>query len=541
MARQEVHKEKMAAALGAFLSAPPTNIPLELLEAFGNVVPTTDGILPPRVFFQAVEQSPVAISITDTKANIIYANRAFEQLTGYGQSELIGKNQSILSYKVTPIEVYQDLWGNLLKQKPWNGVLINKRKDGKRYLADLTVAPVLGMESKTSYYLAMHRDVTEVHGLEQQVKNQKVLIESVVDLAPVFIALLNTKGEILLSNQFYDDLAKTLEDEHPERRILTALDEYVDVDLKSAGQSARNFTNNFTNKEIRLKNREEVIWLSCSGVWVDESVFNADEYFDQSRSYCLLLVASDVTQLKQQQEQVRANAMRAMMAEQHLTYGMREALQGAIFQLQGPMNMLSATLAIAQRRDENLDEPLHQALTEVMRTGETVIENLSNALPQEIVEASIPVNMNEVLRECLSICTKELLSQGVQIDLQLSPKLPSIQGRPNQLCSMLKQLIDNAVQAMSDSERRDLRISTYTNDHSVVVSLRDTGVGIDETQRFKIFEPFFSGWQQKGHHSGMGLIIAQEVARSHGGNIEFVQEHKQRQGSLVRLTLPLKQ
>jgi nitrogen fixation negative regulator NifL len=251
-------------------------------------------------------------------------------------------------------------------------------------------------------------------------------------------------------------------------------------------------------------------------------------------------VASDITQLKQQQEQVRTNAMRAMMAEQQLTYGMREALQGAIYQLQAPMNMLSATLAIAQRRDENMDDPLQQALAEVMRTGETVIENLSDALPQEIVEASIPVNMNEVVREALSICTNELLSQGIQIDLQLSPELPSIPGRPNQLCSLLKQLLDNAVQAMSDSECRDLCISTYTNDHSVVVSLRDSGVGVEASQRFKIFEPFFSGWQQKGRHAGMGLTIAQEVARSHGGNIEFVQEHNHRQGSLVRLTLPLK-
>lgn len=535
--RGTAHKEKMAAALGAFLSAPPTEIPMELLEAFGSVVQTSDGILPPRVFFQAVEQSPVAISITDTKANILYANAAFERLTGYSQEELIGQNQSILSYKVTPIEVYQDLWSNLLKQKPWHGVLINKRKDGVRYLADLTVAPVLGVENKTSYYLAMHRDVTDMHELERQVQNQKVLIESVVDVAPVFIALLNIKGEVLLSNQYYDDLAQTLAETKPEQRILAALDDQVETNLKVAAQAAQNFV----NKEIQLRDENEPLWFSCSGVWVDESTYQADEYFQESKSHCLLLVASDITQLKQQQEQLRTNAMRTMMAEQQLTYGMREALQGAIFQLQGPMNMLSATLAIAQRRDENPHDPLLNALAEVMRTGESVIENLNKALPQESKEASIPVNMNEVVREVLSLSTKELLSQGIQIDLQLSPELPYISGRPNQLCSLLKQLVDNAIQAMTDSGRRELRVSTYANEYSVVVSLRDTGIGVEASQRFKIFEPFFSAWSHKGNHSGMGLTIAQEVARSHGGNIELVEEHKQRQGSLVRLSLPLKQ
>jgi len=537
MTLREVHKEKMAAALGAFLSAPHTEMTAELLEAFGEVVITNDGILPPRVFSQAVEQSSVAISITDTSARILYTNAAFERLTGYAQAELIGQNQSILSYKVTPPEVYQALWGSLLKQQPWNGVLINKRKDGKRYLADLTVAPVLGVENKTSYYLAMHRDVTEMHELEQQVKNQKILIESVVDIAPVFITLMSVKGDVLLSNQSYHKLAEELGDAHPEQRLLSALEDETGFSLDFASKTSENFM----NKEIRIDNGENVYWFSCSGVWLNESVFKADEYFQDAKSKCLLLVASDISQLKQQQEKIRTTAMRAMMAEQQLAHGMREALQGAIYQLQAPINMLSATLALAQKRDENMDGTLYNALTEVMRTGESVIDNLSSALPQEIIEASVPVNMNEVVREVLSLCTKDLLSQGIQIDLQLSPELPNITGRPNQLCALLKQLVDNAIQAMHDSERRNLTVSTYTNDHSVVVSLRDTGLGVENGQRFKIFEPFFSGWKQKRQHAGMGLTIAQEVASSHQGDIEFVEEHKQRQGSLVRLTLPLKQ
>ena len=151
MTYRELPKEKMAAALGTFLSVPSTELSAELIEAIGCVIETNDGVLPPRIFFQAVEQSAIAISITDTKATILYVNAAFEQLTGYSQAELIGKNQSMLSYKVTPIEVYQDLWNKLQDQEHWNGVLINRRKDGKRYLADLTVAPVLGVDNNTSY------------------------------------------------------------------------------------------------------------------------------------------------------------------------------------------------------------------------------------------------------------------------------------------------------------------------------------------------------------------------------------------------------
>ena len=159
-----------------------------------------------RLFFEVVQQSAVAISITDSKANILYTNRSFEQVTGYPPEDVIGNNESILSYKSTPGIVYKTLWGRLLQKKPWSGFLVNKRKDGKRYLADLTIAPVSGEDGNVTHYLGMHRDVTEEHRLQKQVENQKVLIESMVDAAPVAVALLDTEGSVVLDNQEYKKL-----------------------------------------------------------------------------------------------------------------------------------------------------------------------------------------------------------------------------------------------------------------------------------------------------------------------------------------------
>jgi PAS domain-containing protein len=60
-----------------------------------GLLPEQD-LLSEEVFFQAVEHCSVAISITDLKANILYANRMFTQVTGYAMEEVIGKNESIL-------------------------------------------------------------------------------------------------------------------------------------------------------------------------------------------------------------------------------------------------------------------------------------------------------------------------------------------------------------------------------------------------------------------------------------------------------------
>lgn len=530
----------MAAALGAFFAAPPTGVSLELLEAFGRTVQTADGVLPPRVFFEAVEQSPVAISITDIKADIIYANNAFERLTGYEQKELIGKNQAILSYKVTPIEVYQELWASLAEQKPWHGVLVNRRKDGSRYLADLTVAPVQGMGGETSYYLAMHRDVTEVHELEQQVQNQKLLIESVVDAAPVVFTLLDGKGVVLLKNQAYLKLSDDLAQRAPAEMLLHALDDVVIRDMES-GQFCGE---DFLNKEVRLDGDVgEVRWFSCSGAWINVAGSAADDYFAASTDQSLLLVANEISQQKQQQEQVRANAMRALMAERQLAHGMRETLSGAIFQLQGPLNMLSAALAIQQRRGQNGEQDsLCQALTDVLQTGEQVVENLRTALPKASSEPVSSVNMNEVVHEVLRMETERLLSEGVQVDMRMAPVLPVVQGRHYELCSVLKLLLDNAIDALSEPGcmRRELRVVTRATDCEVLVEIHDSGPGLSEAHRTKVFEPFFSAWKRARGHTGMGLCIAKEVARQHGGNIELKTQQHYGQGCVAHLSLPLK-
>ena len=66
--------------------------------------------LPPGVFLEVVEQSSIAISITDPQARIIFCNPAFTQLTGYSRGELQGRNHNVLASQQTPRSRYQAMW-----------------------------------------------------------------------------------------------------------------------------------------------------------------------------------------------------------------------------------------------------------------------------------------------------------------------------------------------------------------------------------------------------------------------------------------------
>jgi signal transduction histidine kinase len=66
-----------------------------------------------------------------------------------------------------------------------------------------------------------------------------------------------------------------------------------------------------------------------------------------------------------------------------------------------------------------------------------------------------------------------------------------------------------------------MRLETSEDSGDLVVALMDNGLGIPDADMLKVFEPFFCGWEQPRSHAGMGLTLAQEVAISHGGNIEI--------------------
>ncbi|HTH40153.1 MAG TPA: PAS domain-containing protein, partial [Rhodocyclaceae bacterium] len=115
-----------------------------------------EGLLNDKVFLHAVEQADIAISITDPHAQIIYVNPTFSRVTGYAPNEAVGHNESILSNKTTPPSVYKSLWLSISRGKSWTGRLINRRKNGTRYLAELTITPVTDDNGVIVNYLGLH-------------------------------------------------------------------------------------------------------------------------------------------------------------------------------------------------------------------------------------------------------------------------------------------------------------------------------------------------------------------------------------------------
>lgn len=491
--------------------------------------------VPPQVFRLAVEQAALAISITDDQARILYANPTFERVTGYSRTEVVGHNESILSYRVTPKIVYETLWAQLKRQRPWNGLLVNRRRDGSRYLADLTITPVVDEAGRTTHYLGMHRDVTEVHRLERQVQNHKALIESVVDTAQVGIVLLDEDERVLLDNQAYKKLIGELGQE-PAATLLAALRAQVGAGF----DELRARRTSLSNRELLIEQPGRAPrWFACSVSWFEEQDVSADAFYEPAKRHYLLLTIQDISELKQQQEAIRINGLHALMAEQERIQGLREALAGAVYQLEGPLNLLAAAVKLLDRRSEGSGgAPLATALDDAVRQGREALETLRASIPDGAGEAPQAVDLNTVLRDLLKLATPRLLAAGIVVDWKPAALLPPLTGSATQISTLFKQLIDNAVEALAESRGgpRELRISTRAATDYLQVVIEDSGPGVPEEWRYKVFEPFFTTKGADQHHLGMGLAIAQDVVARHGGTLDVDPTYAT--GCRMRVQLP---
>ncbi len=493
--------------------------------------------LPPEVFHQAVEHAPIAISITDLHANILYANRAFSKVTGYSCDEVIGKNESILSNHTTPKLAYKALWERLSQKKPWAGILVNRRKDDSLYLAELSVAPVFDEQEDVVYYLGMHRDSSESHELEQRVNNLSQMISTVINSSPIAIVLLDEDNNTELMNPSFQKLVADLAPENTLEDAKKILFDMLGEDFTLLQQTERPFHSHEVTFDEGGPNQR---WYVCNGTPIQLEDEEAGNFFNQPGKRHTLITIDDITELRKRQQDSQLNALKALIAEEELSHATREAFNGAIHSLQGPVNLIGAALGMLERRKESFhpDDPVLQALRDAQKAGAQALESLMTSLPIAPEQANLPVNINEVIRNVISLSAAKLLAHGIVVEWQPEMRLPSVCGREGKLVSAIRNLVDNAIEAMADSRfaQRALQIRTCSDKHVVRVEIMDSGPGIPDDLKFKIFEPFYSTKAPYKGCRGMGLSMVQETILDHAGTVSVNTSYKN--GCCMVIELP---
>ncbi|HUQ49671.1 MAG TPA: PAS domain S-box protein [Terriglobales bacterium] len=185
-------------------------------------------------------------------------------------------------------------------------------------------------------------------------------------------------------------------------------------------------------------------------------------------------------------------------------------------------NPLTAIMGFADLMLENpkLPVPVHQDLRVIMHEAQRTKEIVQNLL--SFARQSPPqkrsVSINEVVRRTIALRSYDFASHGVKVITRFEDGLPEIIGDSHQLQQVFLNILNNAYDALQETERRG-RIEIETEnvgDGFVRVTFRDNGPGVSSPD--KIFDPFFTT-KDVGKGTGLGLSICYGIVREHGGEI----------------------
>jgi C4-dicarboxylate-specific signal transduction histidine kinase len=182
-------------------------------------------------------------------------------------------------------------------------------------------------------------------------------------------------------------------------------------------------------------------------------------------------------------------------------------------------------------------DSVREALAAVVKDGHRAAEVIQRI--RELARKSDPrkdrLDVNDVVRDVVPLVRTEVLRHGVSLRTELTGALPPVMGDRVQLQQVVINLIMNGIEAMASVEDRprELRVSSQRREGEVVITVQDSGVGVDPRSVSRLFDAFFT---TKASGMGMGLSIARSIAEAHGGRLGVVANTDH--GATFQLALP---
>lgn len=108
----------------------------------------------------ALDAAINAIVVTDAAGRILWVNPVFTRLTGFRPDEAIGRTPRLLKSGAQDPRVYEELWATIRAGRVWRGRLVNRRKDGRLYVEEQSITPVMAEGGRITHFIAVKQDRT---------------------------------------------------------------------------------------------------------------------------------------------------------------------------------------------------------------------------------------------------------------------------------------------------------------------------------------------------------------------------------------------
>jgi len=472
-----------------------------------------------RILF---EHAPDAYYLNDLNGNFIDGNKAAEELIGFKKEELIGKN--FFSLGILPPNQFQIVMELLSKniQKMATGpdevVLI--RKDGKPINLEIRTHPV--KIGDRAVVLGIARDITERKQVEMALRKSeerfRIAAQSTSDLIyerDYQTGLGEFYGDIdgkqgYTRGEFPRSLIGWWENIHPEDlpRVMEAMKKLI--------QSGEQFCESY---RLRKKDGTYIEWFDRASLVMSE-LGDPEKWVG---------AAANITELKRAEEEkakLEAQLYQSQKLEAigKLAGGVAHDFNNLLTGIQGYTELIMQAVPQNDPMQDDLSEILKAASQAASLTKQLLGFSRNQVIAPKIVDLNGLISFS---RKMLS----RVIGEDIQLEFIPGMDLGSIKVDPNQIDQILINLTVNARDAMPNGGKLIIKTSNFTLDENcfelyseaeagkyAILTVMDSGCGMDDKTKSRIFEPFFTT-KEKGKGTGLGLSTVYGIVKQNKGFI----------------------
>jgi PAS domain S-box-containing protein len=442
------------------------------------------------------------VTVADEQGRLEYVNAAACRAFGYSREELLQKRVTdLLATKEIPrvIELLRNSNPGTITYGEW----LSRRKDGSTFFADVSLSILCD-----GRVLGIGRDITERKRADEELRLAQQMLEAFIHYAPAPIAMFDRKMCYVRSSLEWRR-ACGLSD--APLAGICHYDVFPDMPEEWKEAHARGMAGEIVrgeNEWIRADGRPSHIRWQVRP-WGDAGVQTGG----------VIVLFEDMTEARKVEAQLR-NAQK-MDAVGRLAGGIAHEFRNALCVILLQLDLAKGEVAPETEAYTHL-EAIHKAA----RHAGTITENLL-AFSRKRAFNPEPFGLDNFLNE-LAALVRPLAGDHIQVEMDCRSTGTQILFDPMQLEQVIINLVCNAIDAMAGTGTLTIATRTHRRDgtqvdaearNCVVLSVRDTGTGIETENLPHIFEPFFTT-KDVGKGTGLGLAISYGIVTQGGGSIE---------------------
>jgi PAS domain S-box-containing protein len=484
-------------------------------------------------FASIVESSADAIIAQGLDGTITNWNRGAERIYGYSAEEIRGKHVAILA----PQDLSEEMTSVLESVKRGECIeqyeTIRMKKDGTRFHVSLSVSPVRDSTGIISGVLTVCRDITPQKQDQEALRRSEQRLQGIISSAMDAIITINRHQRIVVFNKAAEEIFRC-----------------------SAAEGIGQPIDKFIPERFRVLHREHIEGFAKTGVTA-RSMYSPGTLFGVRADGKEFPIEATISQVESEGEKLYTVILRDISARLRMEAELRHAQKmEAVGQLAGGVahefnNYLGVILGYSEllAEDTAANEKLRRYLKEIKGATQhaaSLTRQLLAFSRKQVPEPKL-VDLNQIIWEA-----HNLLRRLVPANIEVVPALASTVGRVKidsaQIQQILINLLVNARDAMPQGgkvfiETSDAELDeTFASQHVgfrpgsyVLLSIRDTGTGIDTETRSHLFEPFYTT-KEPGRGTGLGLSTVYGIVKQSGGHIRV--ESSEGKGTAFHIYLP---